>query len=450
MNLTWNLFFFLTQRIKLKQFPNFQAAEQLNVGQIVSGMDLEEFQNVLDQVVNHNLPESQKSPLVQRLNQQVAEEQENSLDSCLRSCSVLDDKTSKSTGSGKKNVRNSLSPSDTNLSENAVSDRLTNHNDGTVNHSSPPLSHKKSSFENGLSNGIDKKNGGPKLDCQGRLSKPNSTVTSSLIKNQNAPSTESSQTTTENSVSMPADDQLPPSSLQDLQQFCDTFMSRNLTPSTVTNTSHSSAAVASNSSSQLNGNTRFETLGLQTSSFNGTVCPLEIEMSDLGRKPQIMEFSSQKPVTSASGTCSGMSKSTGLTSSLSSSVRQPYTGVDTFIDLSCALLSGSESSAGRSGASQAELANVASTNTVYSNSTRSAIATTSESRSSLVTSRPSTVSKAGGSVTAAAGTSTSLSTVDSFLNPLAINTALIEENGKFGNDKFFSFASFVWRFEHSL
>lgn len=52
----------------------------MDVDQLVSDLNMEEFKNVLEQVVNHNLPDSEKCALVRQLNQQVADE-ESSLES---------------------------------------------------------------------------------------------------------------------------------------------------------------------------------------------------------------------------------------------------------------------------------------------------------------------------------------------------------------------------------
>jgi hypothetical protein len=318
------------------------------VDSIVAEMNLDEFQSVLDQVVNHSIPDSQKSPLVRKLNQQVAEDQENSLEACFRTTTLFDNSTSKKDSQRKPNG-----------TMNLVSSARSN---GILRHDSKGSSEKTTTCSQKPIDSIDQQSTQPV--CSNEATESNS-------------------------------------SLQNLQQFCDNFMNRNPEYNPLTHLA-SRSSIRPNGAlmpaqngrhlSQSASNAASSKLWLRNESeMNGNGEPLEIEMRDLGRKAQIVEYCSSSKMSGKSGSQS----------------------VDTFIDLSEAL--GGESTVK---ASSDELAQVAACNTVYSNPTKSSSLSTDPARSNVIAAKSLSVA------------SKDLNIVEKFFNPLGLNTALVEENGK--------------------
>lgn len=262
-----------------------------SVDQLVSDLNMEEFQSVLDQVVNHSLPDSQKSPLVQRLNQQVAEE-ESSLESCLR-VSSLDESPADASARPPDTGGQTLANGSVEFAKPAVhasTDRVR----------TPDRSPRHASSAE-TDSGRPKLNGFAEKAVDAPV-RPDAAASSASRSTGDAASSASS-------------------SLQNLENFCESYLTRNCPSS--------------------------QPAGLAAAS-NGCR-PLEIEMSDLGRRPQMVEY--------VSGA-------------------RPYSNVDTFIDLSQALQAsggaGGGGSASAGGASQASLHSAMRSNTVYSNSNHGA------------------------------------------------------------------------------
>lgn len=303
-------------------------------------MNLDEFQSVLDQVINHSIPDSQKSPLVRKLNQQVAEDQENSLEACFRGNSFLD---------------NSATTHDSNRSVKTDIINL-------------PAIQSSASFNN-----VTPSSCTLPLDP----SKPIRMNESNKVEN----------------------------SLQNLQQFCDDFMTRNPEYRPPTNPD---APSTSSSSCLQNGHSGHQPPITASSSAslpnrrNGNCEPLEIEMRDLGRKAQIVEYSSSLGVMKASGQ-----------------------SVDTFIDLSGSLGGGGEPSSNATKPNRAELAQVAACNTVYSNPTNGSHVSNSSFNNECSAARSNVFGSKSPTIKSKA-----LNTVEKFFNPLGLNTAVIEGNGK--------------------